>query len=143
MPNRKSHRGRRRTPKRKSPAQSNGSSRPSEADSNELQAKATSPMPSMEALVDHSKASLIGNIHSLEHVDQEQEQVSKIDRSPLQNHDRMDSGRRYCLLTTIYEATHQGCRALSKPMWNPASVADMMIILQPSYTLVNGQPMKD
>ena len=76
--------------------------------------------------MDHSKASLIGDVQGLEHVDQEQEQVSKIVRSPLQNHDRMDSGRRYCLLTTIHEATCRGCRALLKPIWNPASIADMM-----------------
>ena len=73
-----------------------------------------------------SEASLIGDIQSLEHIDQEQEQVSKIFRSPLQNHDQMDSGRRYSLLTTIHEATCRGHRALSKPMWNPASISDMM-----------------
>ena len=55
--------------------------------------------------MDHSKASLIGDVQSLEHVDQKQEQVSEIVGSPLQNHDRMDSGRRYCLLTIIHEAT--------------------------------------
>ena len=38
----------------------------------------------------------------------------------------MDLGRRYCLLTTIHEATRRGHRALSNPMWNPASIADMM-----------------
>ena len=53
-----------------------------------------------------------------EHIDQGQEQVSKIVRNPLENHDRMDSGRRYCLLTTI--------RKVLKPMWNPASITDMM-----------------
>ena len=42
------------------------------------------------------------------------------------NHDRMYSGRRYCLLVTIHEATHRGCRALPKPMWSPTSIADMM-----------------
>ena len=126
MPNRKSHRGRRKTPKRESLAQLNRSSGPSKVDSHELKAKATSPMPSREVLVDCSEASLIGDVQSLEHVDQEQEQVSEIVRSPLQNHDRMDLGRRYCLLTTIHEATCQGCRALLKPMWNPASIADMM-----------------
>ena len=52
--------------------------------------------------------------------------LSGIVRSPLQNHDQMDSGRRYCLLTTIHEATRRGCRALSKPMWNPANITDMM-----------------
>ena len=70
MPNRKSHRSKRRTPKRESPAQSNGSSGPSEADSQELKAKAASPMPSREASVDHSEASLIGNIQDPKHVDQ-------------------------------------------------------------------------
>ena len=126
MPNRKSRRGRRKTLKREPLAQLNRSSGPSKADSHELEAKAASPMPSREALVDHSKASLIGDVQSLEHVNQEPEQVSEIVRSLLQNHDRMDLGRRYCLLTTIHEATHRGCRALSKPMWNPASILDMM-----------------
>ena len=105
MHNRKSCRGRRKTLKSESLAQSNGSLGPSEVDSNELKAKAASPMPGREASVDHSEASLDGDVQSLEHVDQEQEQVSEIVRSPLQNHDRMDSGRRYCLLTTVHEAT--------------------------------------
>ena len=83
-------------------------------------------MPSRETSVDCSKASLIGDIQDPEHVGQEQEQVSKIVRSPLKNHDRMYSGRRYCLLTTIHEATSRGCKALLKPMWNPASITDMM-----------------
>ena len=95
-------------------------------DSHELEAKAASPMPSREASVDCSEVSLIGDVQGLEHVDQEQEQVSKVVWGPLQNHDRMDSGRRYCLLTTVHEATCHGCRALSKPMWNPASIIDMM-----------------
>ena len=75
-------------------------------DSHELKAKATSPMPSREASVDRSKVSLFGDVQGLEHVDKEQEQVSEIGRNPLQNHDQMDSGRRYCFLTTIHEATH-------------------------------------
>ena len=83
-------------------------------------------MPSREALVDHSEASLIGDVRDLEHIDQGQEQVNEIVRSPLQNHDRMDAGRRYCLLTTVHEATCQGHRALAKPMWKPASITDMM-----------------
>ena len=130
MPNRKSHRTKRRTLKQESPAQSNGSSGPSEADRQELKARikarTASPMPSREAFVDCPKVSFIGDIQDPEHVHQGQEQVSKIVRNPLQNHDRMDSGRRYCLLTTINEATCQGCRALSKPMWNPASITAMM-----------------
>ena len=105
MPKRKSHRGRRKTLKRECLAQFNRSLGPSEVDSHELEAKAASPMPSREASVDHSEASLIGDVQSLEHIDQEQEQVSKIVRSLLQNHDGMDLERRYCLLTTIHEAT--------------------------------------
>ena len=76
--------------------------------------------------MDHFEASLIGDMQSLEDINQEQEQVSEIVRSQLQNHDGMDSRRRYCLLTTVHEASCQGCRALSKPMWNPASIMDMM-----------------
>ena len=72
------------------------------------------------------QVSLNGDVQDPEHTDLGQEQVSKVVRNPLQNHDRMDSGRRYSLLTTIHEATHQGSRALSKPMWNPASIRDMM-----------------
>ena len=125
MPNRKSCRDKRRTLKQESPAQSNGSSGPSEVDSQELKAKATSPMPSGEASVDCSEASVIGHIQDPKHIDWGQEQVSEIVRNPLHTHDRMDSGRRYCLLTTIHEATCQGHRALLKPMWNPASITDM------------------
>ena len=76
--------------------------------------------------MDCSEASLIGDVQDPEHTDQRQEQVSEIVRSPLQNHDQMDSERRYCLLTTIHETICQGHRALLKPMWNPASIADMM-----------------
>ena len=130
MPNRKSHRSKRRTPKQESPARSNGSSGPFKVDHQELEARIgariASPMPSREASVDHSKVSLIGDIQDPEHFDQGQEQVNEIVRNPLQNHDRMDSGRRYCLLTTIHETTCRGCRALLKLMWNPASIADMM-----------------
>ena len=124
MSNRKSCRGRGKTPEKESLAQSNGSSGPSKVDNHELKAKATSPMPSREALVDCSEASLIGDVQSLEHIDQEQEQVSEIEVHF--RIDRMDSGRRYCLLTNVHEATCWGCRALLKPMWKPTSITDMM-----------------
>ena len=94
-------------------------------DCEELQARTASPVPSREASVDCSEVSLIGDIQDPEHIDQGQEQVSEMVSNLLQNHDRMDSGRRYCLLTSIHEATHWGCRALLKPMWNPASIANM------------------
>ena len=126
MPNRKSHRSKKRTLKQESLAGSNGSSGPSEVDCQELEAGMASPMPSMEASVDHSKVSSNEDVQDPEHIDLVQEQVSEVVRNPLQNHDRMNSGRRYCLLTMIHEATRRGCRALLKPMWNPASITDMM-----------------
>ena len=95
-------------------------------DHQELEARTASPVPSREASVDHTGVSLIGDVQDLEHIDQGQEQVSEMVRNLLQNHNRMDSGRRYCLLTTIHNATHWGCRALLKPMWNPACIANMM-----------------
>ena len=95
-------------------------------DCQELKARTASPVPSREASVDRSEASSNGDVQDPEHIDPEHEQVREAVRSPLQDHDRMDSGKRYCLLATIHEATHQGCRALLKPMWNPASIADMM-----------------
>ena len=118
--------GLQRTPKQESPARLNRSSGPSEVDCQELEAGMASPMPSREALVDHSEASLNGDVQDPEHIDSEQEQVREAVRNPLQNHDRMDSGRRYCLLTMFHKATHRGHRALLKTMWNPGSIADMM-----------------
>ena len=126
MPNRKCHRSKRRTLKGESPARLNGSSGSSEVDHQELKARTASPVPSREASLDCTEVSLIGDVQDPEHIDQRQEQVSKMVRNPLQNYDRMDSGRRYCLLTTIHKATCQGCRALLKPMWNPASIANRM-----------------
>ena len=83
-------------------------------------------MPSREASVDCSKVSSNGDVQDSEPINLDQEQVTEAVRNTLQNHDRMDSGRRYCLLMMIHEATHQGCRSLLKPMWNPASIVDMM-----------------
>ena len=126
MPNRKSHRSKKTALKWESPARSNGRSGSSEADCQEFEARAASLMPSRKASVDCSEVSLMGDVQDPDHIDQGREQVSEMVRNPLQNHNRMDSGRRYCLLMTIHEVTHQGCRALWKPMWNPASIADMM-----------------
>ena len=50
-------------------------------------------MPSREASVDHSEVSLNGDVQDPEHIDLGQEQVSQVVRNPLQNHDRMDSGK--------------------------------------------------
>ena len=38
----------------------------------------------------------------------------------------MNSGRRYCLLITVHEATKRGCWALPKSKWNPPNIIDMM-----------------
>ena len=84
------------------------------------------PVPSRETSVDHSKVSSNGDVQDPEPINLSQEQVREAVRNPLQSHDRMDSGRRYCLLTIINEATHQGHRALPKPIWNPTGIADMV-----------------
>ena len=119
-------RSKKRTPKQESPARLSGNSGSSKVDCQELEAGTASPMTSREASVDCSEVSLSGDVQDPEHIDLGQEQVSEVVRNPLQNHDRMDSGRRYCLLTTIHEATRGGCRAFLKPMWNPASITNMM-----------------
>ena len=123
MPNRKSH-NKKRTPKQESPNRLNRSSGLSKADHQEFEAETASPMPSREASVDRSEASSNGDVQDLEHVDPEQDQIREAVRNPIKNHYRMVSGRRYCLLAMIHEATHRGCRALPKPMLNPASFAD-------------------
>ena len=69
MPNRKSHRSKKRTPKQESPARSNGSSGPSEVDRQKLKAGMVSPMPSREASVDGSDVSLNGDVQDPEHID--------------------------------------------------------------------------
>ena len=116
----------RRTLQQESPARLNGSSGPSKVDCQEPKARMASPVPSREASVDHSEVSLSGDVQDPEHTNLGQEQVSEVVWNALQNHDRMDSGRRYCLLTTIHKTTHRGCRALLKPMLNPACIADMI-----------------
>ena len=93
MPNRKSHRSEKRTLKQESPAGSNRSSGPSEADCQELKARTVSPMSSREALVSRSEASYNGDVQDPKDINLGQEEVSKLVRNPLQNQDRMDSGR--------------------------------------------------
>ena len=64
-----------------------------------------SPVPSREASVDCSEVSLNGDVQDPELINLGQKEVSEVVRNPLQNHDRMDSGKRYCLLKTIHKAT--------------------------------------
>ena len=75
---------------------------------------------------DHLEEAPDGGIQDHRHFDFQQDQVNEVVRNPLQNHDRMDSGRRYCLLIRVHEATKRGCWALPKVKWNPAGIVDMM-----------------
>ena len=83
MPNRRSCRSKKRTPKRESPTGSNRSSRPSKADCQELKAGMVFPVPSREPLVDHSKVSSNGDVQDPEHIDSEKEQVREAVRNSL------------------------------------------------------------
>ena len=73
MPNRKSHRSNKRTPKQESLARLKGSSGPFEVDHQKLEARTASPMPSREASVDQSEVSLNGDVQDPEHTDLGQE----------------------------------------------------------------------
>ena len=75
---------------------------------------------------DHSEAASDGGIQDQGCFDFQLDQVDEVVRNPLQNHNRMDSGRRYCLLITVHEATRRGCQALPKAKWNPAVIVNMM-----------------
>ena len=111
-------------PKRQSPMGSNPSSHRSEAGCSEaghseasyleFEAERASPVPSREASEDCSEAASDRGIQDQGHFDFQQDQVDEVVRNLLQNHDRMDSGRRYCLLITVHEATRTGRWALPK-----------------------------
>ena len=83
-------------------------------------------MPSREASEDHSEVTSDRRIQDQGHFNFQQDQVDEVVSNLLQNHDRMDSGRKYCLLITVHEATRRGCWALPKAKWNPAGIVDMM-----------------
>ena len=80
----------------------------SEASYLELEAERASPVPSREASDDHSEAASDGGIQNQGYFNFQQDQVDEVVRNPFQNHDRMDSRRRYCLLITVHEATRRG-----------------------------------
>ena len=98
----------------------------SEANCFELRAERASPVPSRETSEDCSGEAYDREIPDQGRFDSHQEQIDKVIWRPLQNHNRMNSGRRYCLLSTDHEATKRGCWALPKSKWNPANIADMM-----------------
>ena len=58
--------------------------------------------------------------------DSPQAQVEEAVRSPLQEHDRMSSGRQYCFWVTVYEVTKRGRGALPTVAMNSASIVDLM-----------------
>ena len=74
MPNR-SCRSKKRTPKRESPAGLNGSSGPSKAGHQELEAEMASSVPSREASLDCSGVSYFGDVQDPEPINLRQEQV--------------------------------------------------------------------
>ena len=98
----------------------------SEANRFKLGAKRASPVSSREASEDCSGMAYDGEIPDQGHFDSHQEQIDEVNWRLLQNHDRMNLGRRHCLLITVHEATKRGCQALPKSKWNPANIADMM-----------------
>ena len=100
--------------------------RHSEANRFKLEAERASPVPSREASEDHSEAASDGEIIDQRCFDSHQKQIVEVVQSPLQNHNRMDSARRYCLLITVHKAIKRGHRALSKSKGNPTNIADMM-----------------
>ena len=109
-------------PKRQSPVGSNPSSQCSKASYSELEAERASPVLSREASEDHSEVASDRGIQDQGHFNFQQDQVDEVFRNPLQNHDRMDSGRRYCLLVTVYKTTRRGRQPLPKAKWNPAGI---------------------
>ena len=98
----------------------------SKANRFKLRAKRALPVPSREASEDYSGVAYDGEIPDQGCFDSHQEQIDEVIWRLLQNHDRMNSGRRYCLLITVHEATKRGCWALPKSKWNSTNIADMM-----------------
>ena len=131
MPNKRGHQTRRNTLKKDSPMGSSQSSDHSKVGHSKvnhfgLQAKRVSPVPGREASEDCSGKAYDGEIPDQGCFDSHQEQIDEVIQRPLQNHDQMNSGRRYCLLITVHEAAKRGHQALPKSKWNPTNIADMM-----------------
>ena len=92
----------------------------------EFKARGVSLTPSREASVDCAKTASEGGTQDSRHFDSPQAQVEEVVRSSLQDHDRMSSGRRYCLQVTVYEVTKRGCRALPTVVMNSAGIVNLM-----------------
>ena len=76
--------------------------------------------------MDHTKTASEGGMQDSRCFDSPQAYMEEVVRSPLQDHDRMSSRRRYCLKVTVHEATKRGCQALPTASWNSAGIVDLM-----------------
>ena len=74
----------------------------------------------------HVETASEGGTQDSRHFDSPPAQVEEVVRSPLQDHDRMSSGRRYCLWVTVYEVTKRGHWALPTVVMNSAGIVDLM-----------------
>ena len=98
MPNKKSQRNKKKTPKRCPSANSNqgldqSKARCSKPSQLELEVRGVSLTPSREASTDHTKIASEGGMQDSRCFDSPQAHVEEVVRSPLQDHDRMSSGR--------------------------------------------------
>ena len=98
MPNKKSWKNKKKMPKRCPSAGSNqgldlSEVRHSEPSQLELKAGGVSLTPSREASVDHAETASEGGMQDSRCFDSPQAHVEEVVRSPLQDNDRMSSGR--------------------------------------------------
>ena len=92
----------------------------------ELKVEGVSSTPGREALVDHAKMVLENETQDSKCFDSPPMHTEGVIRSPLQNHDRMHSGRWYCLKITVHETIRKGWWALPPASWNSDSVVNLM-----------------
>ena len=92
----------------------------------ELEARGMSLTPSREAFADHAETASEGGMQDSRCFDSPQAHVEEVVRSPLKDHDRMSSGRQYCLKVTVYEVTKRGRQALPTALLNSAGIVNLM-----------------
>ena len=114
MPNKKNQKSKKKTLKRCPSAGSNQGLDRSEARHSELsqlehKARGVPSTPSREASVDCTETASEGGTQDSRCFYSPQAHVEEVVRSPLEDHDRMSSGRGYCLKVTVYEVTKRGC----------------------------------
>ena len=130
MPNKKSQKSKKILKRCPSASLNQGSDRSearhSEPSRLELEVRGVSSTPSREASLDHAKTASEGGMQDSRCFDSPQAHVEEVVRSPLQDHDRMSSGRRYCLKVTVYEVTKRGCWALPTALLNSTAIVNLM-----------------